>query len=359
MPTYNFGQFIGETLLSIIPQLNDQTELVILDGGSTDNTREIVQHYQNICPHIKYFLQKVKGGIDKDMHLSVEKARGKYCWLFSSDDIMQNGAIKTICSEIQENHDVYLCNFTICDFDTSITLEEHSILNCDHPVSFDLSNESVRKEYFESATATPAFFSFMSSLVIKRTRWMEMSGYHPDFFGSCWAHAARILRMIPHGLTVKYLPASFLRKRSFNDSFMDKGMIHRISIAIDGYQEIANHIFGESSLEAYHIRRALRVEFPKTKFLSAKRYIKNAQDKKELLRLYHRTFSDSNNFNTALMTLFLCIPNPAIDLLEIVYRWKKKLPGRFKKFMKICSKFRWKKTMSTSINGLKNNLPGQ
>lgn len=324
IPTYNFGKFIGETLESIIPQLNEKTEIVILDGGSTDNTKEVVQHYQKLNPNIHYFQQPEKGGIDKDMHLSVEYARGDYCWLFSSDDIMQKGAIKHLLSEIEEGHDVYLCNFTICDFDVKITMEEHFILKDQTPKTYNLSDASVRKSYFESAIATPAFFSFMSSLVIKRSRWMANSHHEPNFFGSCWAHAARIFRMIPEGLIVKHLPNSFLRKRSFNDSFMDRGFIHRIGIAIDGYQEIANQIFGETSLEAYHIRRALRHEFPNRTFLSAKQHIKTREDLKNLWRLYKKTFSDIPRDHWLFFTLIRLLPNRLISILRFLYRFKKK-----------------------------------
>lgn len=330
IPTYNFGKFIAETLDSIIPQLDDQTEVVVLDGGSTDNTSEIVQYYQSICPHIRYFRQSERGGIDKDMHLSVEKAQGEYCWLFSSDDVMQQNAIATILSEIKENHDVYLCNFTICGLDIKNTIKKHFILKGDKSLVFDLSDELIRKQYFNAATATPAFFSFMSSLVIKRSRWLETTGHQPDFFGSCWAHVARIFRMIPKGLTVKYLPLSFLRKRSFNDSFMDKGFIHRISIAIDGYQEIADIIFGASSFEAFNIRRALRHEFPLSTFLSAKQHARSNHDRKSLWRLYNKTYVDIP-YRRHICSIFLLVtPARIISLLRYVYRLKKRIVGRLR-----------------------------
>lgn len=43
MPTYNFGKFIGETLESIMKQIPDGVEIVVLDGGSTDNTCDVVK----------------------------------------------------------------------------------------------------------------------------------------------------------------------------------------------------------------------------------------------------------------------------------------------------------------------------
>ncbi len=66
--------------------------------------------------------------------------------------------------------------------------------------------------------------------------------------------------MLPSGLRVKYLYYPLLSKRGENDSFAEKGMVHRIGIAINGYGKIADDLFGHDSTEARHIRRALRNE---------------------------------------------------------------------------------------------------
>ena len=43
--TYNRASYIGETLDSIIPQLDDDVELLVVDGASTDNTEDVVRKY--------------------------------------------------------------------------------------------------------------------------------------------------------------------------------------------------------------------------------------------------------------------------------------------------------------------------
>ena len=47
IPTLNRGDFISETLDSITSQITNDIEIIILDGGSTDNTKEVVQYYLN------------------------------------------------------------------------------------------------------------------------------------------------------------------------------------------------------------------------------------------------------------------------------------------------------------------------
>ena len=81
MPTYNFGAFIGETLDSIIPQLESGIEIVVLDGGSQDDTAKVVRRYTEKHPAVRYVHQPMRGGIDRDMSRSIDLARGEYCWL--------------------------------------------------------------------------------------------------------------------------------------------------------------------------------------------------------------------------------------------------------------------------------------
>ena len=62
MPTYNFGNYIGQTLASVIEQIVPGVEIVVLDGGSTDNTPDIVLRYKEECKSLVYYRQDFKGG---------------------------------------------------------------------------------------------------------------------------------------------------------------------------------------------------------------------------------------------------------------------------------------------------------
>lgn len=294
MPTYNFGRFIGETLDSIIPQMNDKVEIVVLDGGSTDNTPEVVKTYMEKYPvNIQYYRQRVKGGIDRDMALSVEKAKGTYVWLFSSDDVMKPGSLAKVLSEISHGLDVYNCGFTHSSLDISeILYENFRYFNEEKESVFNLSNESERRNYFNKAILSGAFFSYMSTLIIKKARWIETS-IDECYFSTCWAHAARIFAMIPKGLKVKYLPQTLLIKRGENDSFLDKGYIHRVGISIYGYSKIANGLFGENSFEAKHIRRILKNEFSIKQMIITKEHTKTKKDLQELNKIIDTLFCDS------------------------------------------------------------------
>ena len=260
IPTYNFGRFIGQTLDSILRQVNEEVEVLVVDGASTDDTEEVVRMRQERFLRLKYYRLPEKGGIDRDMAKSVELARGEYVWLFSADDWMAEGALRRVIEEIRLGLDLYLCGFTLCDFEMRPRIP-HPILDAPDGCVYDLGDSRERKDFFERGLTTTAFFSFMSSLVIRKEKWASAE-MDDTFVGSCWDHVARLFRLIPGGLKVKYLSESFLLKRDDNDSFSGGGIARRVGIAIDGYHRLADTCFGDRSAEAFHIRRVLRNEYP-------------------------------------------------------------------------------------------------
>jgi abequosyltransferase len=297
IPTYNFGRFITETLYSILEQEGaDEIEVVVVDGASTDNTTDVVTGLQDQYPQIKYFRLPAKGGIDRDMAKSVELTTGEYCWLFSSDDTMRPGALEMALKEIKQGYDLYLCKHTECTFDMQF-ITEWPILHLNSERVFDLSNPKERAEYASLATTSEAFFSFMGGLIVKKSKWDSVP-LNEAFVGSCWGHAARLFEIMPHGLTVKYVASAYLNRRSSNDSFSDKGVINRHRIAIEGYNQIADVFFGHDSVEAFHIRRVLKYEYPLHLLISGLNLCKEkpeTESKALLDALIHKLYSDGSD----------------------------------------------------------------
>ncbi len=122
MATYNRARFIGQTLDSILPQLTPTTEVVIVDGASSDDTPVVIAEYVRRDPRIRYQRQAVNGGIDRDYMVAVELARGRYCWLFTDDDLLAPNAIATVLSHLQEGHSLIVVNAEVRNADLSVVL---------------------------------------------------------------------------------------------------------------------------------------------------------------------------------------------------------------------------------------------
>lgn len=325
IPTYNFGRFIGETLGSVIRQATEQVEILVVDGASTDDTEEVVRKRQEGFPRLRYHRLEKKGGIDRDMAKSVELARGEYVWLFSADDWMAEGALKRVLDEVCLGLDLYLCGFTLCDFEMH-PQNPHPILDAPDGSVYDLGNPRDRRGFFERGLTTTAFFSFMSSLVIRKEKW-DSAKMDDTFVGSCWDHVARLFRLIPGGLRVKYLSGTYLLKRDDNDSFSERGIARRVGIAIEGYHRLANAFFGTESAEARHIRRVLKNEYPLLNLL----YIKSrtseshiAEDMEYLDGLVAKLYLDGEPADRVRLRLYHLAPAFALRPAEKVYKFARK-----------------------------------
>ena len=292
IPTYNFGAFIGETLQSITAQPQDGVEIVVLDGGSTDDTAEVVGAFAQRHPQIRYHRQPERGGIDRDMARTIALARGDYCWLFGADDTMRPGALARMLARLDGGAELLLCGVTYCSFQME-PLFEGEVAQILDETRFDFSLREERLSYFSRASTTLAFFSFLGSIVFRRERW-DGIGLEERFVGSLFAHVARLFAMIAQGVTFDYLPDSYVLTRGGNDSFLDRGIVNRYAKVIDGYHELAAAYFGAGSAEAAHVRRAVRAEFPLWLALDLRHTVAREQPEElaELRRIAHRAYDE-------------------------------------------------------------------
>ena len=92
MPTFNRARLIGKSIESVIAQSYDSWELLVIDDGSTDGTRDIIKEYANKDERIKcLFIPRTEfNGISKYLNLGIEKANGKYIARIDDDDFWCN-----------------------------------------------------------------------------------------------------------------------------------------------------------------------------------------------------------------------------------------------------------------------------
>lgn len=90
MPAFNQVNFIERTLLSILNQNYPHLELIVIDGGSTDGTVEVLERYRE---HIAYFYSGPDKGQSDALNHGFSKATGEiFAWM-NSDDLYLPGAI--------------------------------------------------------------------------------------------------------------------------------------------------------------------------------------------------------------------------------------------------------------------------
>ncbi len=86
-PAYNAGRFIGETIESVIRQTHPAWEMIIVDDCSSDNTGQIVRHYQQQDERIKLVTLPQNAGVANARNTGLQMARGRYVAFLDADDI--------------------------------------------------------------------------------------------------------------------------------------------------------------------------------------------------------------------------------------------------------------------------------
>ena len=86
MPNYNYGEFIGEAIESVLRQTYSNFELIVCDDGSTDNSRAVVERYQARDARIK-LLRQDNGGQGAAIYSAYAASKGEIIFLLDADDI--------------------------------------------------------------------------------------------------------------------------------------------------------------------------------------------------------------------------------------------------------------------------------
>ncbi|MBL7932744.1 MAG: glycosyltransferase [Bacteroidia bacterium] len=85
IPAYNYGRYLGECLDSVLEQSYTNWECLVIDNGSQDNTRDVVQTYVNRDARFIYHYTDQKG-VSYARNLGIQKSKGLYILPLDADD---------------------------------------------------------------------------------------------------------------------------------------------------------------------------------------------------------------------------------------------------------------------------------
>lgn len=114
IPTYNSAHFIIEAVDSVLAQTFTDFEVLVVDDGSKDNTKEVLT--EKYGDSIQYFY-KENGGVSKARNFGIENANGKYVAFLDSDDAWIPEKLEKQITALEKNSENKACysSFYLCD----------------------------------------------------------------------------------------------------------------------------------------------------------------------------------------------------------------------------------------------------
>lgn len=94
IPNYNYHQYIGKTIESVLNQSFHDFEIIISDNASTDTSIEVVKKYIQSDSRIKLIQNHCNIGFAPNLQRVTQEAKGRFVILLSSDDIMYEDALQ-------------------------------------------------------------------------------------------------------------------------------------------------------------------------------------------------------------------------------------------------------------------------
>ncbi|MBC7489959.1 MAG: glycosyltransferase [Glaciimonas sp.] len=102
-PSYNQGQFLEETILSVLNQDYPNLEYIVIDGGSTDSSVEIIKKYEH---RLAYWVSEKDKGQADAINKGLAMANGEIIGWINSDDIYLPWSFRNAISFLNNNKDI-------------------------------------------------------------------------------------------------------------------------------------------------------------------------------------------------------------------------------------------------------------
>jgi len=170
VPSYNHEAYIEECILSIVNQTYKNIELIVVDDGSTDRSREILQRLQKQYGFTLVFQENQ--GVSKTMNKAIRQyAHGKYITGSASDDFLMLDKIEKQVRFLEENPDYDML------FGKVYMVDEKSQIIKDMKI-FEPFDEPVKPIPFElliENNRVPA-----PSMIMRRDIWEKCGGYNEN-----------------------------------------------------------------------------------------------------------------------------------------------------------------------------------
>lgn len=132
-PSYNYGQFIEETIRSVLLQTYPKLEYIIIDGGSTDETINIIKKYEK---YLTYWVSEPDKGQTDAINKGYKRCSGDiFVWLNADDAYATPNCLQSVAEFYRQGYQLICGEFCPIDLDSNEIIEYRDF-GKSYPVNF-------------------------------------------------------------------------------------------------------------------------------------------------------------------------------------------------------------------------------
>lgn len=145
IPNYNGSKFIGRCIESVLSQKEKRVEIIIVDDGSKDDSKSIIEKYRSQNNNIKP-VYKENGGVSSARNEGIKHATGKYTLFLDSDDELEENSLSVMLDNIGDN-DELVFSYLLYDPETGTSVKKRQM-------ETEVDGDTLRKKLFFYITRT-------------------------------------------------------------------------------------------------------------------------------------------------------------------------------------------------------------
>jgi glycosyltransferase involved in cell wall biosynthesis len=216
VPSFNQAEFLEEALDSLVNQTYPEIEIIVMDGGSTDGSVDVIRRFAD---RIAYWQSQADGGQAAAIHAGFQMAQGEVLGWLNSDDFLDKGAIARVVEAFSINPDSRWLygNSTIVDISSKlitsrvvVPVDIYDLVNC----SYYIPQESTF--FYRDLYFTVGGIDATLRYALDYDLWLRFADYSPPLYLNKYLGCFRYSPQQKSAQLLKYFAEERTVKQKYN-----------------------------------------------------------------------------------------------------------------------------------------------